>query len=93
MYSLLARQVGEILDEAAPVRALGCERSLRVAATTVANAQTYAISATRVVGVLGRDDQSAFEIVVARLAEEFELVASLRFHAGSFAVRFCRPTC
>ena len=69
----------------------GYERSLRVAAVTVARARPQEIGATRVVGTVGRDDVSLLEAVVARLKQEFELDATLRNYGDSFSVRFCRP--
>jgi hypothetical protein len=93
MNPLLARELHDVLDEASGTVELRSERSLRLAATTIANARPHEISATRVVGVLGRDDLSLFEAMVARLGEEFELDATLRIYGGSFSVRFCRSTC
>jgi hypothetical protein len=49
------------------------------------------VTATTVVGVLGQDDVSAFEELVADIAAEFGLDSRVRLHVGSFAVRFSRP--
>jgi hypothetical protein len=87
----LARSVAEIRDAPRAAVALSSERILRASAATVANARPDEISATRVAGVLGLDDLSAFEAFVARLVEEYKLEASVRVQDGTFAVRFCRP--
>jgi hypothetical protein len=92
MIPLFGRSPAEILNEPEAAAELACERSLRVAAATITDAPSHEISATRVVGVLGLDDLSAFEALVARLAEEYEVEASVRVKGGSFSVRFSRPS-
>ena len=47
------------------------------------------ISATTVVGVLGRDDLDAFNALVAEIGDESDL-ARPAFRVGSFSVRFSR---
>jgi hypothetical protein len=92
MDPFLTRSLVEILDETCAAVQLPNEGTLRAAAATVANAPSHSISATRVVGVLGSEDLSAFEVFVARLVEEYEIEASVRVEDGTFAVRFSRPT-
>jgi hypothetical protein len=93
MNPLLERELAEVLhDEPTALVQPASERSLRVAAATVADARPGQICATRVVGILGRDDLAAFQALVHCLADEFELDASVSFRGGSFSVRFSRPT-
>ncbi len=66
------------------------ESQLRVAASLLSRALPGDISATTVVGVLGRDDVDAFTALVARIEDEFDLNARVRLHVGSFSVRFTR---
>ena len=88
MNQLLAQQIDELLAVAAPMRELACESSLRLAASTVCDAAAHQITAARVVRTFGADDPSAVEVLVARLAEEYEMHASMRVFGDSFAVRF-----
>jgi hypothetical protein len=46
--------------------------------------------ATTVVGVLGRDDVSAFRALVREIADDYGLDASVTLNVGSFSVRFTR---
>jgi len=80
-----------VLDSPLAAHKYPGEPTLRAAASTVANARPQEISATRVTGVLGLDDLAAFEVLVARLADEYEVDASVRVEDGTFAVRFSRP--
>jgi hypothetical protein len=50
------------------------------------------MSATTVVGVLGRDDENAFQALVSEISDELELDARVRLHGGSFSVRFTPRT-
>ena len=67
------------------------ERSLRIAAATLAEARSCDIDATRVVGALESANRSGFEAHVAELAAEFALDARVRVADGGFSVRFSRP--
>jgi hypothetical protein len=90
MHRLVANQIAEALAEPARVDGLACERPLRVAAGTLSRAAAHEIGSTTVVGVLGADDVNAFEVLVAEIADEFGLDASIRLRIGSFSVRFSR---
>jgi hypothetical protein len=81
----------EVLDAPLAAHKLPSETALRAAASTVANARPQEISATRVTGVLGLDDLATFEVLVARLADEYQVEASVRIEDRTFAVRFSRP--
>ena len=71
-------------------RGLSCESQLRVAANLLAHADVDEMSATTVVGVLGRDDENAFQALVTEISDALELDARVRLHVGSFSVRFTR---
>ena len=92
MNQQLARQVRDIVgsDSVERCAGLGCEPQLRAAAATLADAPVNMISATTVVGVLGRDDVQEFEALVAEIGDEFDLETQLRRNLGSFSVRFSR---
>lgn len=95
MQSVLVSEPAGVLvlkEPAAAVVSLDCEGPLRVAAATLARALPDEIRATRVVGVLGRDELPAFQAFVKCLVDEFGLEASVRVHGGSFSVRLCRPS-
>jgi poly(3-hydroxybutyrate) depolymerase len=85
----LALQVTDIL--AGPARPeLACERALVVAARMLDGAAEHAMTATTVVGVIGRDDVDEFRSLVQDIAEEFGLDAEIRLKTGSFSVRLSR---
>jgi hypothetical protein len=92
LNQLLARQIHEAIAPRQPGRCseLECERSLRVAAATLSGAQSDEITATTVVGTLGRDDVAAVEALVAAIAREFGLESRVRTNVGSYSVRFSR---
>jgi hypothetical protein len=90
MNTLLATQLDEVIAAAEPRPALRSESQLRVAANLLSNARSDEITATTVVGVLGRDDVPAFEALVAEIADELDLDARVRLHVGSFSVRLSR---
>jgi hypothetical protein len=48
------------------------------------------MTATTVVGVLGRDDVDEFQSLVRDIAEEFGVYAEVRLKTDSFSVRFAR---
>jgi hypothetical protein len=87
---VLVGQLNEILDKPESVPALKCESQLRVAAAMLRHARPGEITATTVVGVLGRDDADAFNRLVAEIGDESDLDTDVRLHVGSYAVRFSR---
>jgi hypothetical protein len=54
-------------------------------------AADYEMTATTVVGVLGRDDIDAFRALVQKITEDFDLAATVKMKLGSFSVRFSHP--
>jgi DNA-binding response OmpR family regulator len=66
------------------------EKPLRVAASTLSRARVEEMTATTVVGTLGRDDEELFRELVEEMAEEYALHASITLNNGSFSVRFER---
>jgi hypothetical protein len=88
----LALQVTDILDGKTRSAELACQGALIVAARMLGGAPEFAMTATTVVGVLGRDDVDEFRALVQDIAEEFGLDASVTLKAGSFSVRFSRPS-
>ena len=92
MNQVLVEQLNEILDKPAGqnLPTLKCESQLRVAAATLRHARPGEITATTVVGVLGRDDVDAFNRLVAEIGAESDLDTDVRLHVGSYAVRFSR---
>lgn len=89
---MLAVQPDQLLRPSRPNRCtgVGCEGSLRVAAEMLSNARSNEVTAMTVVGILGLDDATAFEALVADIAEEFGLETRTQLHVGSFSVRFSR---
>ena len=78
--------------ESGPRVGLGYEAQLRVAAATLSRAEPHEITATTVVGVgIGADDLDRFRKLVAEIADEFDVEATMRIRLGSFSVRFTRP--
>jgi hypothetical protein len=77
-------------ERVGPEVGLRCESQLRVAAVLLSRARPGAISATTVVGRLGRDDPAAFHIVAAGIGDELDLDTQTRIRGGSFSVRFSR---
>jgi hypothetical protein len=88
--SVLVDQLHELLAEHAVTNGLASESSLRVAASMLARAPSDDVTATRVVGVLGRDDQDAFMSLVDAIADEYGIESHVRLNGGSFSVRFSR---
>jgi hypothetical protein len=88
----LARQLDALVGTDLPdsYTGLACESPLRVAAATLSRASSNEITATTVVGILGKDDASAFQELVGDIAAEFGLETRIRMHVGSFSVRFSR---
>jgi hypothetical protein len=87
---MIIDQIRDVAVQPAPRTALASETSLRVAAAMLARAASDEMTATRVVGTLGRDDLDAFTALVAEVAEDYDLDSSFQLRGGSFAVRFAR---
>ena len=87
----LARELAEILSEPRVRDGLACDGPLLVAARLLSGAARYEMTATTVVGVLGRDDMDAFDSLVNTIAQDFGLEATVKLKVGSFSVRFSRP--
>ena len=88
----LARDLADILREPTPRDTLVNEGPLLVAAHMLSHAAEYEMTATTVVGVLGRDDAHALRSLIQDIADEFGLAATIKLKVGSFSVRFSRPT-
>jgi hypothetical protein len=54
------------------------------------DARESAMTATTVIGVLGRDDVDEFRSLAQDIAEEFCIDASVTLNRDSFSVRFSR---
>lgn len=90
MNSRLASQLDEILNQPDPRTELVNEKPLWVAASMLSRAPVDQMTATTVVGTLGRDDADAFCGLVQEIADEYELDARITFNVGFFSVRFER---
>jgi hypothetical protein len=90
MNPTLARELADILREPTPQNKLVCEGPLLVAARTLSRAADFEMTATTVVGVLGRDDVDVFRALVHNIGQEFGLEAAVKLKASSFSVRFSR---
>jgi hypothetical protein len=90
MNRVLTRQLHEVIASATGRPELRCESQLRIAASMLSRAYADEMSATTVVGTLGRDDAAAFEALVVEIGDELDLDARVRLHIGSFSVRFTR---
>jgi hypothetical protein len=86
----LTDQIHDVLAEPSVPNGLAYESSLRAAAATLANATARDVTAVRVIGVLGADDQAAFEALVSHIAEEYGVHHTVGLRGGSFSVRFSR---
>ena len=90
MNPALVREIEAIIQEPpAPVR-LKAEKPLAVAAGMLSTATANQMTATTVVGVLGRDDLDALRALVTDLSAEYGLDATVKIQLGSYAVRFSR---
>jgi hypothetical protein len=87
MNPALVREIESLLQE--PVT-LKSEKPLSVAASMLSTAAAHQMTATTVVGVLGHDDVDAFRTLVADIAAQYGLEATVRTRVGSYAVRFSR---
>jgi poly(3-hydroxybutyrate) depolymerase len=84
----LARELADILSGSSARQELASEGPLLVAARMLSRAADHEMTATTVVGVLGRDDVDAFRALVHNIAQEFGLEATVKLKEGSFSVRF-----
>lgn len=91
MNNLLYQQLDESLVKSDSRRRRNAESALRVAAATMCQATSREITATTVVCDARAEDLDAFESLVAEIAEEYGLNASVRPQPGSCSVRFTRP--
>jgi hypothetical protein len=87
---MLVDQLREVVPQTARRHGLASESSLRVAAAMLANTPAHEMTATRVVGTLGRDDLDEFQALVAQIANEYDLASRFEIRGGSFSVRFWR---
>src|SRR5579871_2425416 len=90
MSSVTARRISSAHMYADRPVGLKCESQLRVAAAVLADARE--ITATTVVGELRLDQWAQCDTLVAQIADESGLDATLRVEDGRFSVRFTR-TC
>jgi hypothetical protein len=70
---------------------LGWETAHRAAAAALSRAAPDEITATTVLGVVGADDLDTFRGLVADIADEYDVDASLQIDVGQFSVRFTHP--
>jgi hypothetical protein len=91
MNPALLRDVDAILREPAAPARHKAGGPLEVAAGMLSSAPAHEMTATTVVGVLGRDDVDAFRSLVAEISEEYGLEAKVKLQVGSYSVRFSRP--
>jgi hypothetical protein len=92
MNTLLQQQLDQLLADAPSPRKLPCESALRVGAATVGRGKPGEITAATVVCDVAADDVDAVASLIADIAGEYGLDASLRQHTGTYSVRFsCLP--
>ena len=92
MNPALLREV-ETIFQAPPAPAkLKSAAPLETAASMLSSTAAHQMSATTVVGVLGRDDVDAFLDLVAEISDEYGLEATVKTQLGSYSVRFSRPS-
>jgi hypothetical protein len=91
MNPTLLGEIETILQgDPAPAK-LKAASPLQVASRMLSSAPAHEMTATTVVGVLGRDDADAFRSLVADISEEYGLKAAVKLEQGSYSVRFSRP--
>ncbi len=90
MNTMLVDQLREVMPQTTQRHGLACESSLRVAAAMLANAAAHEMTATRVVGTLGRDDLDEFQALVGQIGDEYDLESRFELRGASFSVRFWR---
>jgi hypothetical protein len=88
MNKLMHEQIYELLTNSQSRAMLECERALRVGAATLCRG---AITATTIVCDIAADDLDAFESLVVKIADEFDIDASIRPQPGRCSVRFSWP--
>jgi hypothetical protein len=91
MNPALQHEIETIFQLPAAPAKLKAAAPLEVASRMLSSAAPHEMTATTVVGVLGRDDADAFQSLVADIGEEYGLDATVKIRAGSFSVRFSRP--
>jgi hypothetical protein len=91
MDSLVYRQANEVLARTAGRTVLACEGSLRVGAATLCNSAAGDVTATIVVCYVDSVGVEHLEELVAQIADEFGLEATIRQRHGSSSVRFTCP--
>ena len=89
MSSITAQRLTSAEVYADATVGLECESQLRIAAAMLNHPDE--ITATTVVGELRLDQCAQFDRLVADLADEYELEATMRVEDGRFSVRFVRP--
>ena len=90
MHNLLYQQIDAVLANAAERKRLTSENALRVGATTLSNSHPGEVSATTIVCDDDLDEVNDLECIVAGLAAEFGLEATIQYTEGSYSVRFTR---
>ena len=90
MNPALAHDIDEIFQQPDTRATLKAEGPLAVAASMLSAAAAYEMTATTVVGVLGRDDLDAFRSLVIDICDAYGLEATVKIHVGSYSVRFSR---
>jgi len=91
MHPTLLHDIETIFQaDPAPAK-LKAAAPLEVATRMLSSAAAHEMSATTVVGVLGRDDTAAFRSLVSDLSEAYGLAATVKLEQGSYSVRFSRP--
>jgi hypothetical protein len=88
MNNLLYGQIDELLNRSWSHTGLRCESALRAAAGTLSRGAWGEITATSVVCDLAGDEVDGFESLVADIADEYGVEASIRHHPGWYSVRF-----
>jgi hypothetical protein len=91
MNPALQRQIETIFQVPSAPAKLKAAAPLEVASRMLSSAAPHEMTATTVVGVLGRDDADAFHSLVADISAEYGLKATVKLQQGSYSVRFSRP--
>jgi DNA-binding NtrC family response regulator len=76
--------------EQPPAVQFASARHVRIPARMLSRAPHMLMTATTVVGVLGRDEPNAFRALVWDICDEYGLDAAIALEMGSFSVRFTR---
>jgi hypothetical protein len=91
MNPTLLRDAQTILPAYSAPAQLKAAAPLEIATRMLSSAPQHEMTATTVVGVLGRDDPAAFRSLVSELSDEYGLDARVKLQLGSYSVRFSRP--